>query len=69
MSDVGAATFVLMFQSYSTSKIFFPVLKESPLEDPKVKDVLQNHGLRVMRVSIYTLLRIRVLYILDFTSE
>ena len=51
MSDVGAATFVLMFQNYSTSKIFFPVLKESPMEDPAVKEVLQNHGLRVMRVN------------------
>ncbi len=29
MSDVGAATFVGVFQKYSTAKMFFPVFKVS----------------------------------------
>ncbi len=50
LCDVGTATFIGVFQQYSTSKMFFPVFKDSPLEDLTLNEALQNHGLRVMRV-------------------
>eukprot|EP00095_Tigriopus_kingsejongensis_P008927 maker-scaffold199_size265817-snap-gene-0.10 protein:Tk08927 transcript:maker-scaffold199_size265817-snap-gene-0.10-mRNA-1 annotation:"PREDICTED: cytoglobin-1-like" len=50
LKDVGTATFITLFQNYSTSKMFFPTIKDSPLEDLTLNEALQNHGLRLMKV-------------------
>ena len=55
MSDLGAATFVGVFEKYSTAKMFFPVFKDSPLEDIALSEALKNHGLRVMQVRKFFL--------------
>lgn len=50
LKELGTATFINLFQNYSTSKMFFPTIKDSPLEDLTLNEALQNHGLRLMKV-------------------
>lgn len=54
MSEVGIATFMGLFHTHSTSKVYFPVFRDSPLEDLEMSEALQNHGMRIMRVTFCT---------------
>jgi len=62
LSELGAATFIAVFREHSKAKMFFPVFKDSPLEDLAMSEVLQDHGLRVMQVyDTFNLFRINIL--------
>ena len=50
MTEVGVATFITLFQSHSTSRMFFPILRDSPLEDLRLNEELKDHGVRLMKV-------------------
>ena len=49
MTDIGMLTFLSLFKTHSSSKAYFPNMKESPLEDPTMREALQDHGLRLMK--------------------
>lgn len=53
MTDLGVLTFLTLFKSHSNSKNYFVSIDEDcPLEDPKIREALQNHGLRLMKVNV-----------------
>ena len=49
--QVGVKTFLKLFQTYSNSKVFFPAFKETPLENLTLNEALQNHGMKLVKVS------------------
>lgn len=49
--EVGVSTFIALFQTHSTSKMFFPIFRDSPLEDLKLSEELKDHGVRLMKVK------------------
>ena len=51
MSELGLQTFISLFKEHSTSKMFFPVFKDSPLEDLTLSENLKDHGTRLMKVT------------------
>ena len=52
MTDLGVLAFLSLFKSHSSSKSYFVGIQEDcPLEDPRIREALQHHGLRLMKVS------------------
>ena len=66
----GVKTYLKLFQTYSTAKVFIPSIKESPMEDLYLDQALNNHGLMLIKVSLVLLLLLllSIFYARDVSS-